>query len=153
MAALPVLMRMRCCFHRFFGLEKVHPFDSCKFKRIVQVLQSEGLVTQKQVRVSTCANQTYTCSCPKGAIKTSARSCRSVHYAMTAAACSRRAAAEFVICVQTLLWSSLWRRAAGDARGGDRRAAAGCAHSGVFGPAAQQLPQGEFQDCKSAPYC
>ena len=35
-------------------------------------------------------------SCLKGAIKTSARSCRCMHFAMTAAACSRRAAAEFV---------------------------------------------------------
>ncbi len=94
MAALPVLMHMRCCFHRFFGLEKVHPFDSCKFKRIVQVLQAEGLVTQKQVCVSTYLIAKR--SCPKGAIKTSARSCRCMHCAMTAAGCSCRAAAEFL---------------------------------------------------------
>lgn len=33
---------------RFWGLEKIHPFDSNKFRRIVQLLQTEGLVQPRQ---------------------------------------------------------------------------------------------------------
>lgn len=37
---------------RFWGLEKIHPFDSNKFRRIVQMLQTDGLVQPKQAKSS-----------------------------------------------------------------------------------------------------
>ena len=35
---------------KFLGIEKLHPFDSTKFEKVVQQLEKEGLIKQGQVR-------------------------------------------------------------------------------------------------------
>jgi histone deacetylase 11 len=33
----------------FFGLEKLHPFDSCKYRKVVNALASAGALTKEQL--------------------------------------------------------------------------------------------------------